>query len=211
MGLNNYTKSYSNIMNWIDNPDLVVRLANIEEGELQTFIAKETKTLAGGKMYRCVSSTKYANVDLLMKERMDIDSVGNFMNYFNRYVRTWCQKNGFNDHFDEYPIKLEAFLAISKLNFSDYNMDKLMEEAVNSKLLEPNVVMFDKYKLSKSTFDIAIINDVLAAFPDKLAEYKSGKTNLLNLFFGEYIKRLADKNIDKNLLRKDLETHINSL
>lgn len=39
----------------------------------------------------------------------------------------------------------------------------------------------------------ALVNEVIAAFPDKVAEYKSGKTGLLAMFMGQIMKKSGGK------------------
>jgi len=52
------------------------------------------------------------------------------------------------------------------------------------------------------------IDEALAKFPEKVAEYKSGKQSLLGLFMGEvmkYSKGKADPKIATQMLKKSLE------
>lgn len=227
--LNNYDKTYSNIIFWIENPNMVIRLANIEDGTYKSSYKEDvteqrwnkelemwyTFVLYNASMeYRCTPSDRYSDIELLLKERMGV-SVGNFKKYFNRYVRTWCKKNGFENKsededvsagYNAYPVPLETFLAVCELNSSDYNIDKLMTDLETEKYI--GFSDLEKYEIKKSTLDVDAIEGILAAFPDKLAEYKAGKANLLNMFFGEYMKKLADKNIDKNALRTELQSYI---
>ena len=52
------------------------------------------------------------------------------------------------------------------------------------------------------------MNEIVSLFPGKVDEYKKGKTNLLNMFLGEYLKRLKDKNVDKAMLLTDIKNFI---
>jgi aspartyl-tRNA(Asn)/glutamyl-tRNA(Gln) amidotransferase subunit B len=54
----------------------------------------------------------------------------------------------------------------------------------------------------------AYIEEALAAFPDKVVEYKSGKTGLLGLFMGEVMKRSKGK-ADPKLASKKLNERLN--
>ncbi|MCZ8285570.1 MAG: hypothetical protein O9353_08945 [Bacteroidia bacterium] len=53
-----------------------------------------------------------------------------------------------------------------------------------------------------------LVNQVLAKYPEKVAEYKSGKTNLLGLFIGEVMKAgkgKADPKMANQLVKEALE------
>jgi aspartyl-tRNA(Asn)/glutamyl-tRNA(Gln) amidotransferase subunit B len=55
---------------------------------------------------------------------------------------------------------------------------------------------------------MAHVDAALAAFPDKVAEYQSGKKGLLGLFMGEVMKRsrgAADPSVATRLLKERLE------
>ena len=54
----------------------------------------------------------------------------------------------------------------------------------------------------------AVVDEVLAAWPDKVAEYRGGKTNLIGLFVGEVMKATkgaADPKAVRGLLTDRLE------
>jgi aspartyl-tRNA(Asn)/glutamyl-tRNA(Gln) amidotransferase subunit B len=54
---------------------------------------------------------------------------------------------------------------------------------------------------------MAHVDAALAAFPDKVAEYQSGKKGLLGLFMGEVMKRsrgAADPSVATKLLKSRL-------
>jgi Asp-tRNA(Asn)/Glu-tRNA(Gln) amidotransferase B subunit len=53
-----------------------------------------------------------------------------------------------------------------------------------------------------------LVAEVLAAWPDKVAEYRAGNDNLLGLFMGQLMKRsggAADPRVARELLREALE------
>jgi aspartyl-tRNA(Asn)/glutamyl-tRNA(Gln) amidotransferase subunit B len=53
-----------------------------------------------------------------------------------------------------------------------------------------------------------LIEEVIAAFPEKVAEYKSGKKGLLGMFMGEVMKKSkgkADPKMASAMLQKALE------
>lgn len=60
------------------------------------------------------------------------------------------------------------------------------------------------------SLDVDILKEIYQIYPSKIEEYKNGKSNLINLFFGEYIKSLKDKNIDKNKLLTLIQTYIDN-
>jgi aspartyl-tRNA(Asn)/glutamyl-tRNA(Gln) amidotransferase subunit B len=54
-----------------------------------------------------------------------------------------------------------------------------------------------------------LISEVLAAFPDKVEEYRGGKKGLMGLFVGEVMKRSrgkADPKVTNQLLQKELNS-----
>jgi aspartyl-tRNA(Asn)/glutamyl-tRNA(Gln) amidotransferase subunit B len=61
---------------------------------------------------------------------------------------------------------------------------------------------------SDTSFIEGIIDEVLALFPEKVAEYKSGKTGLLGMFVGEVMKRSkgkADPKITNQIISEKLD------
>ena len=139
------------------------------------------------------------------------EEAAGFHKWYSRRVKPYCRDNGLNS--DDYPISPSLLLEISRLKNTDIegvityfeHYCKTYNGHVSIELVES---VAESFMVKSSTLDPAIVAAIVAEFPTKLAEYKAGKTNLLNLFFGEYIKRLSDKNIDKGKLRSDLADYL---
>ena len=61
---------------------------------------------------------------------------------------------------------------------------------------------------SDTSFIEQIIDEVLALYPEKVAEYKSGKKGLLGMFVGEVMKRSkgkADPKITNHIISEKLD------
>jgi Asp-tRNA(Asn)/Glu-tRNA(Gln) amidotransferase B subunit len=110
---------------------------------------------------------------------------------------------------DEYPIwfnNLEDF--ISDITWGNKDRRIMMNEVL-PKLLNS----FEAYKDVIETIDFStkdesdvskIIDEVLEKMPAKVADYKSGKIGLINMFFGEVMKAAGGK-INAKEARKMLE------
>lgn len=219
--LNNHTISYSNIIFWLENVYLINHLVNVENGVLKkewrdAVIKDGVKILNEGWFFVNTPDDKNYTIEELLKDRMGIQNIPYFEKYFNRYVRTWYSffMEGYREEDDKateekseifnwYPIDVNLFLWISSLSNKDYNIDLLVNDLVMGK-----DVKIDSYILKKQNLDETIMAEVIAALPGKVEEYKKGKTNLINLFLGEYLKRLKDKNIDKAILLTGIKNFI---
>lgn len=222
--INNYDVSYTNIIFWLENPTVIIKLVNIENGTIKKEWCEAKKnsdgviTINEGWRYKNYPEDKDYTIEYLMKDRMGIENIPYFINYFDRHVRVWHSyyqegnrdENGRTEFSGEYakslnyyPIDIELFLEISKLSSKEYNIDMIVDDALVGK-----EIVFENYKTKKEEVDFEILKEIISLFPGKIDEYKKGKTNLINLFLGEYLKRLKDKNVDKAMLLTGIKNFI---
>ena len=242
-GLVNSEVSYANIIRWLERPDVIVKLEKISKGTVKLIWDEGTRNSEGvviineGWKYKCYPEEREYTIEYLMKDKMGIENIPYFINYFNRYVRTWYSffmqgyKKKYEDLeeweikevgsksewekksaaeeeeeskiFDWYPIDIKTFLWISGLSNKEYNIDMLVDDCVCGK-----EIVLEKYKTKKEEADSEILKEIISLFPGKVDEYKKGKTNLINMFLGEYLKRLKDKNVDKTMLLTGIKNFI---
>lgn len=100
----------------------------------------------------------------------------------------------------------------------DLTWSKKERKILISEVLPKLVNTFETYKDVIGTVDFSLadtsavetmIDEVIVKFPDKVAAYKSGKTGLINMLFGEVMKASGGK-IDKNEARLLLEKKLSS-
>ncbi|MDX2196661.1 MAG: Asp-tRNA(Asn)/Glu-tRNA(Gln) amidotransferase subunit GatB [Cytophagales bacterium] len=87
---------------------------------------------------------------------------------------------------------------------------KIFPAMLESPLKHPKDIANELNLVQQGTDDfiLPIINEVLASYPDKVAEYKAGKKGLIGLFVGEVMKKAqgkADPKKTNNLISKLLE------
>ena len=130
-----------------------------------------------------------------------------FDKWYGRRVKPYCRANGLS--VEEYPISPPLLLEIAR--HRDSSLDDVFTyfehycTAWKGHVTAEHVAdVAAELAPLRTGLDGAILEAVLEALPGKLGEYRSGKTGLLNMFFGEYLKRLPDKNVDKNALRAEL-------
>ena len=137
------------------------------------------------------------------------DEAKSFSKWYARRVKPYCRNNGIDTN--DYPISPPLLLEIGKL---DTDIEEVITYFENYCSVYRGHIDMDLlnsvaeiYKKKSTALDDKIVASIITDFPDKVAEYKAGKTNLINLFFGEYIKRLTDKSIDKGKLKEELTAH----
>jgi len=86
---------------------------------------------------------------------------------------------------------------------------EVLPKLVNTLERYDDVVATIDFSLVDSSAVEKMIDDVIIKFPDKVAAYKSGKTGLINMLFGEVMKASGGK-IDKNEARILLEKRLSS-
>lgn len=135
-------------------------------------------------------------------------------NWINGPIRSYLNENALEIH--ELTITPEQIAALiklvdeNKISFSKASQEilpvlfKRGPEAAPEKLLEElNLV-----QNSDEDFIKNFVNEVLQAYPDKVAEYKAGKKGVLGLFVGEVMKKSkgkADPKKTNQLLLQELE------
>ena len=214
--LNNRSVSYSNIIFWLENPELINRLINIENSIIKKEWREATKTTNAGWVFISYSVDKIYSTEEMLEHNMGIKNIPYFKKYFDRYVRAWYSffMEGYREEgkeieeenakiFDWYPIDINMFIWISGLSNKEYNIDLMIQDCIKEK-----EIILENYRIKKEGVDIEIMNEIVSLFPGKVDEYKKGKTNLLNMFLGEYLKRLKDKNVDKAMLLTDIKNFI---
>lgn len=218
--LNRYDKTYSTILFWLENPALVLRLVNIEDGILHKQVLPDTVDkngvviISGGTYYKVISSTKNNSILYLLKMYMGIEDIEYFIKYFNRYVRPWANnfskeklkidgtpvfkmrdETEYDPIFNFFPIPIDTFITISKLSTEFYNIDNMINDLLN------NIVLpIEKYKLN-SSISYTILNDIIFENSEKIKEYFNGKIGVLNMLLGEYLKKSNDKTVNKMYLK----------
>jgi len=214
MSLNNYNKSYSNILFWLENPGEIIRIKKIEEGKLIKFWDKGSDKINPGWCFKIEDYSSNLTIEELMKKEIGVENIPFFLKYFNRYVRPWYKKwcseanppetvYFYSEVMDLFPVEIDFFITLSNISNANYNIDKIVEDALDRKEIN-----FEDYKIKKSDLDLDILKEIVSLFPGKVDEYKKGKTNLINMFLGEYLKRLKDKNVDKAMLLTGIKNFI---
>ena len=219
--LNNHSVSYSNVIFWLENPKFIIDMVNKENGTLKKIwrdaVVKDGIVIfKEGWAFKNYPDNKEYSIEELMEDRMGIKNVPHFKKYFDRYVRTWYSffMKGYRKEgeeieeedskiFDWYPIDINTFLWISGLSNKEFNIDMLVEDCVMGK-----EIILENYKTKKEEVNTDIMKEIVSLFPVKVDEYKKGKTNLINMFLGEYLKRLKDKNVDKAMLLTGIKNFI---
>lgn len=205
----NSKDSYGDIIEYIDSPDFYREQMSILNGSLVSY--NRYCSIYGG-------ICKFMRVEVNYKETVGLtdrlgimNSVG-FKNIYNRYIIPYCKTNGIKD----YIIPESVFIGICNLG-DGYNIDNIVlyfeyycSYGFNVSLDFLKEVS-NMFKINQVGIDINIISNVIEQFPFKVQEYKNGKENLINFFFGEYLKRLKDKSIDKDVLKLSVKEYLNNL
>jgi aspartyl-tRNA(Asn)/glutamyl-tRNA(Gln) amidotransferase subunit B len=118
-------------------------------------------------------------------------------------------------HISDFPLQpaqiaeLIALVDSGKVSFSNAS-----QKVFNEWLQKPEATALqiaealNLIQESDSESILPLIEEVLAAFPEKVAEYRSGKKGLLGMFMGEVMKKSkgkADPKVASSLLREALE------
>jgi aspartyl-tRNA(Asn)/glutamyl-tRNA(Gln) amidotransferase subunit B len=95
-----------------------------------------------------------------------------------------------------------------KLNFAVASQ-KLFPKLIENPLKSPKQLAEELNLIQDSNVDgiLAVVNDVINTFPDKVAEYKKGKKTIVTMFMGEVMKRSegkADPKVATELIVKEL-------
>ena len=216
MILNNYERSIANLAFWIENHELVSRLHAIENGEVLSGVSekKEGKEVVRTAMFYCAPVAELG-IDALLDQYFGIHNPKDYLKFYYRYVKTYCNEMGLDDN--EYFLSLLEIKHLLTLPGNKYNVDAIVD-TMRSGFAYVNEYRHDT-ELRKELFmslieDYAIksvsfaqyINPVLAEYPDKVAAYRAGNANMLNMLFGAVIKSLPDRNVDKQTLSTELKS-----
>jgi len=129
-------------------------------------------------------------------------------------VKSYLNENGLEiQDFKVAPEKLVALIALideGKTNFSVAST-KIFPVMVEQTDKEPLKIAEELNLLQSSDEGMiaGLIDEVLAKFPEKVAEYKGGKTGLLGLFVGEVMKASkgkADPKLTNKLVQEKLQS-----
>ena len=210
-----YTKSITNVVMWIEHPEMITRLNSIERGECAQGSAVRQE---GGRdvpfAVWTVTPAPVLDIKGLIHNHFGIVNTEGFLKFIYRYIRPDSSSLGLSD--DDYFMPFDEIVRISSLDRSKYNIDALVEAIIDLQVA---------YQLDEHEDWMAvIIDDLIPEFevkgedftpwitqamekhPDKLEKYRAGQVGLFNLFFGEVMKTLPNKNIDKQALSNDLKT-----
>lgn len=128
-------------------------------------------------------------------------------------VKAWLNENQKTaDQFPVVPARIMELIRLidsGKMNFT-IATQRLFPALLNNpgKPVLELALELDILQQSDQNSILPIINDVIAAFPDKVKEYKKGKTALVGMFMGEVMKRSkgkADPKITNELLLNKLK------
>jgi aspartyl-tRNA(Asn)/glutamyl-tRNA(Gln) amidotransferase subunit B len=118
-------------------------------------------------------------------------------------------------HIDQFPVSLDAIADLIALIDSNKVSNsaasqKIFPEMLNGSKKSPLQIAEQLNLIQESNTDslLPIIDEVLAKFPAKVAEYKGGKTGILSMFMGEVMKASkgkADPKITSELIKQKLE------
>jgi len=152
----------------------------------------------------------YKNIDELLSSIMGVKfNKDKFIKYYNRYVILYSKEKGIN--IDDFPLNINYFLKLTDINSSQYDINNIIKNLILNNIPiteEIFLSIISKNKKIKSNLDLDLLNPILNNLKDKVIEYKNGKINLINLFFGEYLKKLLNKNVDKKELMNNIKLYL---
>lgn len=183
MSLNNYSKTISNIKNFIKNSDLALNVYKIEEGETKVGLYKD-----GSRYFYNIPLISNINIDELISLKFEITfDKQKFLNFYNRYITPYCRDRGVED--DSFPICINNIFEILKVNKNFYDIDNIVETFLINPINEYGSLdcIIESNKILKEDFNNSI-NIILSKYPYKILLYKSGKLGLLGFFIGECVK-----------------------
>ena len=146
-----------------------------------------------------------------------IDLTSNYKaaaNWMSGPVRSYLNENALELH--DFPLKAEQIAALlsmveeNKISFSVASQ-KVFPEMINRKgnaNVNELVQEMNLIQVGDDDFLLTFIKEALAKYPEKVQEYKAGKTGVLGLFMGEVMKKSqgkADPKKTNQLLMQELE------
>lgn len=217
MILNHYDKSIANLAFWIENPELVTRLHSIEHGTITPSISekREGNVITKSSMFYTIPS-EAQTIDTLLDKYFGVHNAKDYLKFYYRYVKTYCNEMGLDD--DQYFLSLIEIKHLLSLPAGKYNMDAIVSTCQDGLAYVKEVGYWYDTDLRKTLFfswieDFAIktesfepyIKAAMVKYPDKLGAYRKGNANLFNMFFGEVMKSLPSKNVDKVALSAEIK------
>jgi aspartyl-tRNA(Asn)/glutamyl-tRNA(Gln) amidotransferase subunit B len=121
------------------------------------------------------------------------------VNIMNGPVRSYVNENSIEySHLPITPQQIADLLQAIDNNIINFSVaqSKVFPELIKrgkSGVISDIITDFNLAQVSDNSVIFAIIDEVLALYPEKVAEYKSGKTGLLGMFMGEVMKRSKGK------------------
>jgi len=135
-------------------------------------------------------------------------------NYVMGSIRGWMNKNAVD--ISALKLKASSLAELIKLVDSNTISNAMAEQTVLPEMIaNPDssaleiAERLNVLQNSDEDFLVAMIDEALAAYPDKIEEYKSGKKGLMGLFMGEVMKLSkgkADPKETSKLLRERLDS-----
>ena len=128
-------------------------------------------------------------------------------------IKSFLNESALNiDRFPVSPRQIGALIKLvdqGKVSFTIASQ-KIYPELIKNPEKEPLKIAEELNLIQESNTDtiIPIVDEVLAALPAKVVEYKSGKKGLMGLFMGEIMKRSkgkADPKVASELLKERLD------
>jgi aspartyl-tRNA(Asn)/glutamyl-tRNA(Gln) amidotransferase subunit B len=152
-----------------------------------------------------------AYFDSVISHTADYKAAANWM---MGKIKSYLNEKGI--HLNEFPLEGEKIAEIINLVKEGKVSNTVAAEHIFPKLLQDStrraleIAEADNLiQQSDESTLAAFADDVLAAFPDKVKEYRAGKKGLLGLFMGELMKRSggkADPKVATQLLKAKLDS-----
>jgi len=134
-------------------------------------------------------------------------------NWMNGPVKSWLNENGLE--LDEFPLKPSSLAELiqiieqGKISFSTASQRVFPILVQNPERKAIDIAQENNWIQENNADELnAWIAEAIARYPDKVQEYKSGKTGLVGLFMGEVMKLSkgkADPKVANQLVQKALE------
>ena len=113
-------------------------------------------------------------------------------------IKGWINSNA--SHIENFPISAATIASlIASIDAGTINFSVAEQKLFPALLAEPNKevpTLIEELNLAQTGDDDTLkqlIDEVLAQYPDKVAEFKAGKTGLLGLFMGQIMKKSGGK------------------
>ncbi|MFN5370399.1 MAG: Asp-tRNA(Asn)/Glu-tRNA(Gln) amidotransferase subunit GatB [Bacteroidia bacterium] len=134
-------------------------------------------------------------------------------NWMNGPVKSWLNENGLE--LDEFPLQPDALAELigiidgGKISFSTASQRVFPILVQNPDRKALDIAQENNWIQENNTDELNVwIAEAIARYPEKVQEFKSGKTGLIGLFMGEVMKLSkgkADPKIANQLVQKALE------